>query len=73
MEENMFFFYLGTPNTAVLMRNLPIDLCYVGSFTNKHDQSLIFKKEQRRPPLLRGSLHLLTYCNIFMSPSKKCS
>ena len=45
------FYRLGTPRTAFLLTNLPINACILGIFPNKKGPSFQFpKKEQRRPP-----------------------
>ena len=68
-----FFFHLGTPKTAFLVRNLPlIDPCNLDLFRNKQGHSFQFPKKSRGGlPLLHGSLCLLTYFKAFMFPSKK--
>ena len=70
--EKYRFFHLDTVKTSFLMRNLPIDSRNLGIFPNRKDYSLQFpKKSWRGFPLLPGSLRLLTYFKIFLSPSKK--
>ena len=72
MGKNRGFFHLGTLETAFLVRNLPIDPCNLDIFHNKHSHSFQFPKKSRgglHP--LPGSLRLLTYFKVFMSPSKK--
>ena len=65
-------FYLDTPETAFLVRNVPIDLCNLDIFHNKQGHSFQFPKESRGGlSLLPGSLRLLTYFQVFMSPFKK--
>ena len=55
MGENLRFFHLGTLKAAFLMRNLPIDTCYLGIFINKQGHSFQFPKKSRGGlPLLPG-------------------
>ena len=66
------FFHLGTPETAFLVRNLPIDPCNLGIFHNKPGYPFQFPKKNRGGlPLLPGSLPLLTYFKLFMFRSEK--
>ena len=55
MGENLRLFHLGTPKTAFLMRNLPIDTRNLGIFPNKQGHSFQFPKKSRGGlPLLPG-------------------
>ena len=68
MGKKLDFFYLGTPKTALLIRNLPIDFRNLGIFSNKQVHSFQLPKESRGDLLvLLGSLSLLAYFTIFMS------
>ena len=50
MGKNLGFFHLGTPKTAFLVRDIPIDPCNLGIFHDRQGHSFQFpKKEQRRP------------------------
>ena len=72
MGENLGFFHLGTPETAILVRNIPIDPCNLRIFHNKKGHSFQFPKKSRGGlSLLPSGLPLLTYFKVFMSPSKK--
>ena len=71
-EEKFGLFHLGTPATAFLVRNLPIDPCNLRIFHNEQGRSVQFPKNSRGGvTLLPSSLPLLTYFKVFMSPSKK--
>ena len=51
MGKNLGFLDLGTPKTAFLMRNLPIDSRNLGIFAQQAGSILsVSKIEQRRPP-----------------------
>ena len=66
-----WFFHIGNPKTAFLMKNLPIDPCNLGIFPNKQGHSFQFPKNSRGAPT-PSPRRMLTYFKIFMSPSKKC-
>ena len=72
-EKFYVFFYLGTPKTALLMRNFFIDPRNLSiSPPNKQSQPFQFPKKSRGGlPILPGSFRLLTYFKTFRSPSKK--
>ena len=66
------FFHLGTPETAFLVRNIPIDSCNLGIFDNKQGHSFKFPKKSRGGlSVLPSSLLVLTYFKVLMSPSEK--
>ena len=69
--EKFKFFQLGTPKTTFLVRNLLKDSRNLGIFPNEQGHSFQFPKKSRGGLcLLPGSVRLLTYFKIFMSPSK---
>ena len=55
MGKNLGVFHLGTPKTAFLMRNLPMDTHNLGIYPNKQTHSFRFPKKSRGGlPLLPG-------------------
>ena len=65
--KNLDFFHLGTPKTALLIRNLPIDFRNLGIFSNKQGRSFQFPIESRGDLLvLLDRLSLLEYFTIFV-------
>ena len=57
----IWVFSSGTPETAFLVRNIPIDPCNLGIFHNKQGHSFQFPKKSRRGlSLLPSSFPLLT-------------
>ena len=71
-EKIWDFFRIGSPKTAFLMRNIPIDPLNLGIFLNKQSHSFQFPKKSRVGlPLLPGSSCLLIHFKIQTSASKK--
>ena len=47
MGKNLGVFHQGTPKTAFLMRNLPMDTGNLGIYPNKQDHLIQFPKKSR--------------------------